>query len=357
MNHNTTPPSNMKRSKKPMPLFGLFRKNKPDPIVPHQQQQQSPLGSGISSVPFNSMLSPTYYHQQQADPYSPPRIPKPSVSDSRKPTRQQPPQPPQQQPQQPQQQRQRTRQRSKSVGRDPSTMVLEGRELALNKLCKREPSSSLADSLPLLSPTYKTTAPPVPPIPLKHQPSSHSMRKFSSAHDLRKAAKLQQESMNQQVPLPIKHEQLSRSRSLSASPRKLHTSKSHQNLVKSPTTPTWTRSYKKSFKPPAALDSGDDDDDNVPLGYLQSPTSKPSSLLSDQEEDDDKDLVPIAVLDIKPTEEFQTAADKYKLKVKERLQFDDHSSGQEEEEDDDDDIPISLALMSPKWKKKEIKRF
>ncbi|GAN05985.1 hypothetical protein MAM1_0107c05461 [Mucor ambiguus] len=357
MNHNTTP-SSMKRPKKPMPLFGLFRKNKPDPIVPHhqhqQQQQLSPLGSGISSVPFNSMLSPTFHHQQQqVDPYSPPRIPKPSVSDSRRPTRQQPAQQqPQQQPQQ--QQRQRTRQRSKSVGRDPSTAMLEERELALNKLCKREPPSSLADSLPLLSPTYKTTAPPVPPIPLKHQPNNNtSMRKFSSAHDLRKAAKLQQESMNQQVPLPIKHEQLSRSRSLSASPRRLHTSKSHQNLVKSPTTPTYTRSYKKSYKPSPALDS--DDDDDVPLGYLQSPTSKPSSLLSDQEEDDDKDLVPIAVLDIKPTEEFQTAADKYKLKVKERLQFDDYLSG--EEQDDDDDIPISLALMSPKWKKKEIKRF
>ncbi|KAG1107005.1 hypothetical protein G6F42_016525 [Rhizopus arrhizus] len=177
------------------------------------------------------------------------------------------------------------------------------------------------------------------------------MRKFSSAHDLRKAAKLQQESMNQQVPLPTKHEQLSRSRSLSASPRKLHTSKSHQNLVKSPTTPTY-RSYKKPFK--STFNSDDDDDDDVPLGYLQSPTSKPSSLLSDQEEDDDKDLVPIAVLDIKPTEEFQTAADKYKSKVKERLQFDDQPK---DEEDDDDDIPISLALMSPKWKKKEIKRF
>lgn len=334
-----------------MPLFGLFRKNKPDPIVPHHhhQQQLSPLGSGISSVPFNSMLSPTFYHQQQQiDPYAPPRIPKPSVSDSRRPaTRQQQPQPPQQQ-----QQRQRTRQRSKSVGRDPSTAMLEERELALNKLCKREPPSSLADSLPLLSPTYKTTAPPVPPIPLKHQPNS--MRKFSSAHDLRKAAKLQQESMNQQVPLPIQHEHLSRSRSLSASPRRLRSSKSHQNLVKSPTTPTYTKSYKKPYKPSPALDS-DNDDDDVPLGYLQSPTSKPSSLLSDQEEDDDKDLVPIAVLDIKPTEEFQTAADKYKLKVKERLQFDDHLSG--EEQDDDDDIPISLALMSPKWKKKEIKRF
>ncbi|CAO3647020.1 unnamed protein product [Mucor fragilis] len=311
------------------------------------------------------MLSPTFYHQQQQhqiDPYSPPRILKPSVSDSRRPTRQQQPAPPQQQPQpqhQQQQQRQRTRQRSKSVGRDPSTVMLEERELALNKLCKREPPSSLADSLPLLSPTYKTTAPPVPPIPLKHQPSNNgnSMRKFSSAHDLRKAAKLQQESMNQQVPLPIKHEQLSRSRSLSASPRRLHTSKSHQNLVKSPTTPTYTKSYKKSYKPSPALDSDDDDDDDVPLGYLQSPTSKPSSLLSDQEEDDDKDLVPIAVLDTKPTEEFQTAADKYKLKVKERLQFDDHLSGGEPDDDDDDDIPISLALMSPKWKKKEIKRF
>ncbi|GAN03863.1 hypothetical protein MAM1_0050d03318 [Mucor ambiguus] len=115
------------------------------------------------------------------------------------------------------------------------------------------PLPLLADSLPLLSPTYKTTAPHVPPI-------------ISSTIT--------------------------------------------PTCVKSPTTPTYTKSYKKSYKPSPALDS--DDDDDVPLVYLQSSASKPSSLLSDQEEDNDKYLVLIAVLDIKPTEEFQTAADKYK---------------------------------------------
>jgi hypothetical protein len=326
--------SHIKRSKKPKPLFGLFRsKNSSNGSSPRSPLDSS-LGSGISTVPLNSMLSPKH------DPYQPPPPPppKPSTStDTRKP------------------QKQQTRQRSKSVGRDPSTnntnlrILLEERENALNKLCKRDTTpTSLADSLPLLSPTYHKSPPPVPPIPLHHQ-QQPSMRKFSSAHDLRKAARLQQESIQQTVEKPMPKPQvkdISRSRSLS-SPR-LHASKSQQQL-KSPTTPTRRRMIH------VQNDSSDDDD--IPLGYLQSPISKPSSLLNDLEEDDDKDLIPIAAAiqsntSSKPEEkkeQYQTAADKYKERVKERLQFNQDS-------DDDDDVPISLTLLSPKDRTKKWKK-
>lgn len=348
--------NSMKRSKKPKPLFGIFRKNRPDPVVvvPSTSSPIS-LGSGVSSVPLGSILTTTNttsHNNYKQDPYAPPRLPKTVISDPRNPllspqftsstTNRQP---------QPQQQYQR-RPRSKSVGRDPSSnshaRLMEERESALNKLCQKEinsPTSSLVDSLPLLSPTY--SPPPVPPIPLRHQqqqqvlpqsprsPQKSSMRKFSSAHDLRKAAKLQQESIQQAtikpLPAPIsttKKKDLSRSKSLNngpQSPRKLHNSKSQQHLLM-PTTPNVMALSRPRWPPIMNRDdsSSDDDDDDIPLGYLQSPISRPSSLLSDKEIDDDKDLVPIAALEsIDSPVDYQTAADKYKEKVKERLQLDD----------------------------------
>ncbi|KAI8985963.1 hypothetical protein BDB01DRAFT_720706 [Pilobolus umbonatus] len=280
----------VKRAKKPKPLFSLFRKNKPDPVVLVPSPQ---LGSGINSQ-----------SQQQRRP------------------------------------------RSKSLGRDPSinNRLINERENALQKLCQREntsptSSSSLADSLPLLPVNYKT--PPVPPIPSKHQQSplmspisinrdQSGLRKFSSAHDLKKAAKLHQESINHATdkPLPGKSVDLLRSRSLSSTSNSLNTSRLQQ----------------------PSLDDYNSDDD-IPLGYLQSPISKPSSLLNDEEEDDDKDLIPIAALAKPDTssnhgiDEYQTAADKYKERVKERLQFE---KSDKQSDEDDDDIPISISLMSPK---------
>lgn len=333
--------SHIKRSKKPKPLFGLFRSKNSYGNDSPKSPLGTPLGSGISTAPLNSLLSPKHH-----DPYLP--LPKPSIStDTKKP-------PPQQQ----------RRQRSKSVGRDPSTnttnlrILLEERENALNKLCKRDTTStSLVDSLPLLSPTYQKSPPPVPPIPLHHQ-QQPSMRKFSSAHDLRKAARLQQESIQQASDKPMPKTQtkdLSRSRSLSSSAAglRLQTSKSQQQL-KSPTTPTRRRMIKVQND-----QNNQDDDDDIPLGYLQSPISKPSSLLNDLEEDDDKDLIPIAAaiqknanskLEEKNEQLYQTAADKYKERVKERLQFN------QESDDDDDDVPISLTLLSPKDRTKKWKK-
>jgi hypothetical protein len=114
------------------------------------------------------------------------------------------------------------------------------------------------------------------------------MRKFASAHDLRKTAKLQQES----IQLMIHHlPRLDRSKSLSS----------------------------KSI----------DDDDDIPLGYLQTPM-KQSSLLSDREEEDDHDLLPIAITTTTSLD-CQSAADKYKERVKEKLNM-----------EDDDNIPFSF---------------
>jgi hypothetical protein len=232
-----------------------------------------------------------------------------------------------------QMQQRRPRSKSTSAHHSAEARLLTERENALNKLCSNEIAS-----------------PPVPPIPVCHQSPisphmspihqmspmhpmspvqlmSPGLRKFSSAHDLRKAAKLQQESIvhAERIPIPKLNKDLSRSRSLN-SPKK--------------------RLPRKIQLP----NSDDDSDDDIPLGYLQSPVSKPSSLLSDQEEDDDKDLVPIAVFTQQKNEdEYQTAADKYKEKVKERLQL--------EEDDDDDDLPISLAMLSPKERTKFIMKY
>lgn len=332
--------NNMKRSKKPKPLFGIFR-------AKTNKQEPSALGSGISSVPLQSVLSPTTH---RTDPYTPTIVPKPSMSDTRSPLFS---------PQFPPKQQQKRRPRSKSVGRDPSSInhrLLNEREMALNKLCQKEVDNnpqSLADSIALLSPT-QSALPPVPPIPLEHQ---QGMRKFSSAHDLRKAAKLQQESISQALdklppppPMPKTHLKvdLSRSKSLNSSYNRLQPSKSHQQLnskfAKCPNTAT-AATFPKFIH---------DDDDDIPLGYLQSPISKPSSLLSDNNDDDDDiDLIPIAKLNQQLTEvnastnnnneEYLTAADKYKEKVKERLQLDN---------DDDDDIPISLSLSKKHNNKK-----
>ncbi|ORE02011.1 hypothetical protein BCV72DRAFT_339020 [Rhizopus microsporus var. microsporus] len=348
--------SNLKRSKKPKPLFGIFRtktNNKQSP------SSTSPLGSGLSSAPIHSLLSPslTTDHSSSFDPYAPPPLrplPKPSMSDTRRPlfSPQFPPRQLQQQQQQQQQNHQQQRRpRSKSVGRDPSvtTRLLNEREMALNKLCQKELNNpqSLVDSLPLLSSTV-SKPPPVPPIPVEHQ-SAHTMRKFSSAHDLRKTARLQQEALDKLPPPPVPKTpttpkiDLSRSKSLNS--YKLHPSKSHQHLnskyTKWPNTAT-AATFPIQYH---SNSNSDEDDDDIPLGFLQSPISRPSSLLNDEDEDDDIDLIPIAKLnqDVHNytnntnNEEYLTAADKYKEKVKERLQL------------DDDNTPISLSLTYHKF--------
>ncbi|KAG2209542.1 hypothetical protein INT47_008386 [Mucor saturninus] len=311
MSHNFDHHS-MHRSRKPKPLFGLFRKNKPEPVL---------VPSSSNSVPLQSIVNDP--RLPRGNPLLSPQLPPPPT----------------------QRHNIQTRPRSKSVGRDPSahSRLMEERESALNKLCSREmtsPTSSLAESLPLLSPSshhyYSPNAlqpPPVPPIPQCHQSPTSNMRKFSSAHDLRKAAKLQQECLIQAQTQPLPPPQmrdLARSRSFNGG----------QRSQRQPLSPVFMRPRWPRYQ-------AEDDDDDVPLGYLQSPISRPSSLLSDAEEEDDQDLVPIAILNTPAMKadtlaiesDYQTAADKYKEKVKQKLQFDETDS------EDDDDIPISLLSI------------
>ncbi|KAI7895465.1 uncharacterized protein EV154DRAFT_495009 [Mucor mucedo] len=325
MSHNFDPHS-MHRSRKPKPLFGLFRKNKPEPVLVPSSSNSVPL----QSIVFNDPRLP------KGNPLLSPQLPPPAATTTSRHTIQ-------------------TRPRSKSVGRDPSahSRLMEERESALNKLCSREmtsPTSSLAESLPLLSPSshhyYSPNAlhapPPVPPIPKCHQSptttTTSNMRKFSSAHDLRKAAKLQQECVIQAQTQPLPPPQmrdLARSRSFNGG----------QRSQRQPLSPVFMRPRWPRYQ------AEEEDDDDVPLGYLQSPISRPSSLLSDAEEEDDQDLVPIAILNTAAAagtmktdtfaieNDYQTAADKYKEKVKQKLQFDETDS------EDDDDIPISLLSI------------
>ncbi|KAI9476557.1 MAG: hypothetical protein EXX96DRAFT_577554 [Benjaminiella poitrasii] len=343
--------SNAKTSRKPKPLFSLFRKNKPEPVVvmtTTSTPQQPSLGSGVSSsIPFSSsVLSPTQQYYFQISP----KLPKPSISDTNIVSSSQ-------QQQQQQQQyssspaNQKRRQRSKSVGREPSSIsqirLLEERESAFKKLCQKE----LINSPPIMSPkqhSHNPSLPPVPPIPLCHQQNTispksphiqKSIKKSPSAHDFRKIEKLHQETIQQtvnKVPMPTINtncsHNVSRSKSLGISSHKLKQSRSQQQLR------TRTKNCPET-----------EDDDNIPLGFLHSPPaiSKPSSLLNDQEDEDDNDLIPIAaalatVKHFNEATNCQTAADKYKQRVKERLKFDAKGNG-----DDDDDIPISLVLLSP----------
>lgn len=318
----------LKRAKKPKPLFGLFRKTPAGTTITSPTTIN--LGSGAAFLPLDSSILQSSNYTNLGDPYSPPLIqqPKPYIEQQR-------------------------RQRSKSLGKDAyPSKLLEERELALNKLCKNEITPSLADSLPLLSPnSYKSNNSSSPPP----MPKLANLKKSSSTHDLRKAAKLQQESINQlseKAPLPLKtkNESLSRSKSLNSSPRRLKSSKSQQQLS--------SAFNDSNSPPPLPLNAQNiikynnraynDSDDDIPLGYLRSPTefkNRPSSLLSDRDDDDDKDLIPIAIIK-NSNQDSQSAADKYKERVKERLKINTSN----DEDDDDDDIPIS-TLLSPKFNK------
>ncbi|EIE82044.1 hypothetical protein G6F46_007597 [Rhizopus delemar] len=253
--------SNIKRSKKPKPLFGIFRtktsevKNPEPTYLPTQTLSSKPLTLGIRQ-------------------FSQPKRP-----------------------------------RSKSDGNSTNRLFNE-REMALKKLCQKELQhnpQSLVDSLPLLiSPTFHLPA--VPPVPINYR--KPNIRKISSAHDLQKAKKLHQASIYQSSSPPLP--EISRSKSLS----NIHQRKKVLKHLNTATVATFSRQ----------------DDDDVPLVFLQSLASKSSSLLNDSGEDDDMDLIPIAKLNhlLSNTQElYLTAADKYKEKVRERLLL------------DDDNIPIS----------------
>ncbi|GAN07033.1 hypothetical protein MAM1_0145c06523 [Mucor ambiguus] len=101
--------------------------------------------------------------------------------------------------------------------------------------------------------------------------------------------------------------------------------------------PSWREMARSpTYQPASSISSTDDDDeqdeddsdsdDNAPLGLMLSPRpvghGKPFSLLSDLEEDGDDDLVPIARLSIsRESVHHMSAAEKYKQKVRARLQM------------------------------------
>ncbi|KAG0164616.1 hypothetical protein DFQ30_009701 [Apophysomyces sp. BC1015] len=207
-----------------------------------------------------------------------------------------------------------------------------------------------------------------PSSPLSPRPT-HKLRKISSAHDLYKANKHQRDCINTTVEkIPMPKMDLARSRSLNA-PKKARLPLVPSEMPFSSSVSARQRPMQSShIRVASASDTSrrfasnpndeDDDDDDVPLAatagimplsaissmHQKQPICRPSSLLNDHDEEDDKDLVPIAVLaqtEIKADqEEYLSAADKYKEKVKERLNLDDGN-----EDEDDDDIPISVAHM------------
>ncbi|KAI8388724.1 uncharacterized protein BYT42DRAFT_561010 [Radiomyces spectabilis] len=392
----------IKRSRKPKPLFNIFRKNKQQNVPLHID----PLGSGVT-IPLESTLvasAPSAHHASRIMPPLEIHTKIENGSNSQ-PTKV------------------RRRHRSKSVDPSickeiPNPNSLTAREESFNKLCGRAPTTSLSaeDSI-LLSPVRAFHRPPVPPIPSQYHhhnspdgsspvfPESNgsignsyqgirNLRKFSSAHDLRKAAKLEQENIHataRHMPMPMPKTDLSRSRSVNV-PKHIHPSRSqtrspappvpHHRMEYSPVSQSANvkgRSRSKSFgvsrdatsfrhnvSPPLPTQNiyphNNIDDDDVPLAaavmipsdiQMTSPKRtplhlvQPSSLLIDEQEEDDKDLVPIAMLKTADpskqiqtaVDEYLTAADKYKEKVKERLHL--TSENGTENNIDDDDIPIS----------------
>ncbi|KAI8987920.1 hypothetical protein BDF20DRAFT_832804 [Mycotypha africana] len=349
-------------AKKPKPLLKLFRKNKPEPLIHPQQYHQ--LGSGSSAViPANSMLNDTHFNPYSHSTHAS-IVPLPLNTTAPNNTHhilRKAPLPPQhyypssnnEQPRLAKRQvnqhgksssRSANRGRSKSVNRDPNcstTRLLEEREQALNKLCGNSPLTSLTDSLPLLSPSYSSSSsgsskskpfkpafsasastnqrnaqvPSVPRLGMSSNNNGHSngIRKFASAHDLRKATRLQQDELRrraQEEPLPsISH--------------KFNISSEKARLER-----TSAKKFKKN-------NGGTYNDDNIPIGFLKpssaSQESTPSSpfngILNKEKEVglDDRDF-------------HKAVADKYKEKVKEQLQT-------RHIENDDDDIPISFLTL------------
>lgn len=74
---------------------------------------------------------------------------------------------------------------------------------------------------------------------------------------------------------------------------------------------------KPRYQPAYSISSSDDDDE--PLSGLSAALKSEVSLLSDDEEEGDDELIPIACLNGAPV---LSAAEKYKAKVKARLQLD-----------------------------------
>ncbi|CAO3646458.1 unnamed protein product [Cunninghamella blakesleeana] len=219
------------------------RPNKPSPINPlfqnhHHQELTSPpssLGSNSGTLPFSSISpsSTTHYYS--------------------------------------------TRPRAKSVGKVDQRQL--AREESFLKLCGQ------------------LTPPPPPPPPLsysrsQHYPPSQPIKKYPSAHDLKKNLQHQKYNIDLHHHIPLPHSPIS--------PNRDHYYQRHLNK------------------------DDDDSDDDIPLAMKHQKIKKQPFLLNDDQEEDDSDLIPIGKLKSSkhhphPNESMKSAADKYKEKVKEYL--------------------------------------
>lgn len=269
--------------KKPLPLFGLFRKmgSKPSsPTTPVKDDSHAPDETRSKENLRHSPLTP------------PPPIASTSCA-------------PVVQTQYPTAARRRPRSKSSAAAdrqRAPlpqqqaahRARSLVAREQTLNKLCQRERTPSPTSPNMARSPV---TAPPVPPMPM--------LRKVSSAHNLQRSTRHQHITIRETPASTMPHPK---------QPRK---------PIKTQIRPNLNNTMRASRS--AKLIREDDDD--KPLAYMC--------------DEDDRDLVPIAMLQ-KKNDTLQTAADKYKQRVMEQLRMEDDGS------EDEDNIPISMAHRPPR---------
>ncbi|KAI7847242.1 hypothetical protein BDC45DRAFT_526733 [Circinella umbellata] len=310
------------KKKKPKPLFGIFRTGGGNNTMSNKKSS-SPTSPAIPSPSLPTQQPPRLGY----DPYDPVHFSRPmevisSTSTSRK--------------QQQQAQQSTRRPRSKSTAATGQRVTMSAaqrahsvkvREQALNKLCGTSPTPSPSTSSPRSpfqqrSPMPRQFTPPGSPSP------SPIIRKHVSANDLRQANKHQYDAIynNNRIPIP------SNSTSRTGSPQRTHSPRMMPTIT--------TKTYKKHQHQKPSLPSDDEDsDDDIPLAVTMgtTPTRNKKFYLLDgvEDDDDDKDLIPIATALSMKGNGMLSAADKYKQKVKEQL---DMSS------DEEDNIPISTMV-------------
>ncbi|ORY94705.1 hypothetical protein BCR43DRAFT_494462 [Syncephalastrum racemosum] len=268
--------------KKPLPLFGLFRKmgSKPssptrpakdDPYAPDEAHKQNFRHSPLTPPPpiASTSCTPVVQTQYPATTRRRPRSKSSAAADRQRATL-------------PQQQ---AAHRARS---------LVAREQTLNKLCQRERTPSPTSPNMARSPV---STPPLPPMP--------TLRKVSSAHNLQRITRHQQTAIRETPASTMPHPKQQRK----------------------PLKPHIRANLNSTVRTSQSANLIHEDDDDKPLAYMC--------------DEDDRDLVPIAMLQNKKGDTLQTAADKYKQRVMEQLRM-------AEDSEEEDNIPISMAHRSPR---------
>ncbi|KAI9247484.1 hypothetical protein BDA99DRAFT_526012 [Phascolomyces articulosus] len=319
------------KKKKPKPLFGLFRtgghnstKSSTSTTTPSSSISTPPPTQQQHYQPTNNATTTTATMNIGYDPYEPVHRSKPIEVQSKKQTSSSSGTLPTRRP------------RSKSTAATGQRVTMSAaqrahsvkvREQALNKLCGTSPTPSPSTSSPRSSPFIR------PPMPRQFTPPSSPlpprMKKHASANDLRQANRHQFDAIyNSNQHYPVMMPVPSNSTSRTGSPQRMHSPR------------IMPSQHSPRMSPHRIVPSDDSDsDDDLPLAVTMGTTR--NNLLLDhggEEDEDDKDLVPIATaLSVKGTGTMLSAADKYKQKVKEQLDMSNHS-------EDDDDVPISTMV-------------